>query len=229
MEEWRDIEDFPGDKVSNFGRVGSCKACKGFGVWETTPNIQRYLTLGQGAYGYQQVTLSRQGKITLHKVHHLVIEAFVGPRPKDMVVCHNNGNPSDNDLSNLRYDTHIANALDRNLHGTSGGLTPEQVLEIRKRIQSGELYKTVAKEYDRNISNVYEICAGKSYSNLPGPIQKTRTYRHSAKLTDKDVQSIRTQYREGALQRILAEKYKISISMVSRIVNNQRRVQSDTD
>jgi hypothetical protein len=51
-------------------------------------------------------------------VHHLVIEAFLGPRPDGMDACHNNGQSHDNRLENLRWDTPINNAADRRAHGT---------------------------------------------------------------------------------------------------------------
>jgi hypothetical protein len=51
-------------------------------------------------------------------VHQLVLEAFVGPRPRGMESCHNNGNQTDNRLVNLRWDTKSENNLDRVRHGT---------------------------------------------------------------------------------------------------------------
>src|SRR3546814_12305779 len=51
-------------------------------------------------------------------VHDLVTEAFIGPKPRGLEVCHNNGTRNDNRLVNLRYDTRSANAMDRHLHGT---------------------------------------------------------------------------------------------------------------
>ena len=50
-------------------------------------------------------------------VHHWVMEAFVGPRPVDTHICHTDGDPSNNHLSNLRYDTPSVNSLDAVLHG----------------------------------------------------------------------------------------------------------------
>ncbi len=50
------------------------------------------------------------------KVHHLVAAAFIGPRPEGMVICHNNGDPLDNRVENLRYDTQAANIEDMYAH-----------------------------------------------------------------------------------------------------------------
>jgi hypothetical protein len=51
-------------------------------------------------------------------VHHLILEAFVGPRPAGLIGCHNDGNPQNNWPSNLRWDTHASNSADMLAHGT---------------------------------------------------------------------------------------------------------------
>lgn len=51
-------------------------------------------------------------------VHHLVLITFVGERPEGAECCHNQNNPSNNNLVNLRWDTHLANVLDKEKHGT---------------------------------------------------------------------------------------------------------------
>ena len=42
------------------------------------------------------------GNAKMEKVHRLVLEAFVGPNPPGLECCHNNGDPSDNRVENLR-------------------------------------------------------------------------------------------------------------------------------
>lgn len=54
----------------------------------------------------------------MHLVHRLVLEAFLGPCPDGMEGCHNNGDPTDNRLQNLRWDTHSSNMRDMRIHGT---------------------------------------------------------------------------------------------------------------
>ncbi len=51
------------------------------------------------------------------KVHILVLEAFVGPRPLGLEGCHDDGDPANNRLTNLRWDTPSSNAVDRVRHG----------------------------------------------------------------------------------------------------------------
>lgn len=51
-------------------------------------------------------------------VHRLVLEAFVGPCPEGMEGCHGDGDPTNNSLGNLRWDTATSNQLDKVRHGT---------------------------------------------------------------------------------------------------------------
>ena len=67
--------------------------------------------------GYIYLVLHAGQKKKTAKVHRLVLETFVGACPAGMEACHNNGNPADNRLENLRWDTRQNNALDRVKHG----------------------------------------------------------------------------------------------------------------
>jgi hypothetical protein len=51
-------------------------------------------------------------------VHHLVLEAFVGPRPAGHEAAHGDGDKTNNALANLRWATPKENAADRYRHGT---------------------------------------------------------------------------------------------------------------
>jgi NUMOD4 motif/HNH endonuclease len=68
--------------------------------------------------GRRFVRLTVENDSHLMRVHRLVLMAFVGPCPEGMEGCHNNGDPSDNRLVNLRWDTHPENMYDRGRHGT---------------------------------------------------------------------------------------------------------------
>lgn len=51
-------------------------------------------------------------------VHRVVLMTFVGPCPEGQQACHNNGQPNDNRVSNLRWDTPQKNRDDIRRHGT---------------------------------------------------------------------------------------------------------------
>lgn len=59
------------------------------------------------------------GKRRTRKVHHLVLEAFVGPCPLGQEARHLDGNPLNADLVNLIWGTPTANHWDRVRHGTA--------------------------------------------------------------------------------------------------------------
>lgn len=102
-EEWRDIDGHEGlYQVSNTGKVKSLRSGK-------------ILKTDSGEWGHQRVNLGRRERGL--RVHRLVLEAFVGPCPPGMECCHNNGDPSDNRVENLRWDTKKANVADRRKHG----------------------------------------------------------------------------------------------------------------
>lgn len=68
--------------------------------------------------GYHQVTLSREGKHTTHRIHVLVLLAFRGPCPPGREGAHDDGNKDNNGLGNLWWKTRGENIADQVLHGT---------------------------------------------------------------------------------------------------------------
>lgn len=124
VEQWRPVVGWEGlYEVSDMGRVRSTdsivderdrwggvrsRAVKGR-ILSTTP-VKRH--------GYPRLTLSRNGRRRPVKVATLVAEAFIGPRPAGMEVCHWDGDRVNSRLCNLRYDTPRANRMDSIRHGT---------------------------------------------------------------------------------------------------------------
>lgn len=83
----------------------------------------RILTPHRGASrrsGYTRVGLMRDGTRKTGWVYVLVARAFLGPLPEGMVTCHNDGDGTNNALSNLRYDTPASNMQDQIKHGVHG-------------------------------------------------------------------------------------------------------------
>ena len=102
-KEWQKIPDRDYE-VSNYGDVRKF-------------TTKRLLSSGN-SYNYPRVKICYKAKYKARLVSSLVIEAFVGPRPKGMFCCHNDGNPNNNLITNLRYDTPKGNMADTLIHGT---------------------------------------------------------------------------------------------------------------
>ena len=68
---------------------------------------------------YYHVIFSTSGREELNLLHRLVLENFVGPCPDGMECCHNDGNPDNNRLDNLRWGTPSENSRDKIRHGTT--------------------------------------------------------------------------------------------------------------
>ena len=109
MEEiWLDALGFEGIyQVSNLGQVKSMKFGREL-LLKSRPT---------GPYGYLGMTLYKRIKHKHtkkydRKIHLLVLEAFVGPRPEGLVGCHNDGDVTNNTLENLRWDTQANNIQD---------------------------------------------------------------------------------------------------------------------
>lgn len=120
--EWRPVVGFPGYEVSNAGQVRSLRRQfyrHGYPVQlqsrTLTPVIKR------SRYGRPVaaiVSVSIDGAKTDLRVHRLVLEAFVGPCPADQEGCHEDGDPANNRLGNLRWGTRQSNRDDMVRHGT---------------------------------------------------------------------------------------------------------------
>ncbi len=89
-------------------------------IWRKIPNYPQYKVNASGVIigpsgkllqyqykssGHPYITVGpRSSRKNLH-VHHAVLTAFRGDRPEHMEARHLNGNPSDNQLSNLAWGT----------------------------------------------------------------------------------------------------------------------------
>ena len=114
-EEWRTVPGYEGAyEVSSIGRVRSLARLDSRG----RRRAARLLALVTQPSGHLTVALYRGGVRRTVLVHRVVLEAFVGPCPPGMEACHRNDIPSDNAVSNLRWDTRSGNQLDSVRNGT---------------------------------------------------------------------------------------------------------------
>jgi transcriptional regulator of met regulon len=120
-EQWLPIAEYVGVyEVSSLGRVRSLTRIVQ-GKWPRRIPT-KILRLTKHNKGYRCVTLYRDGRPNKQLVHHLVLEAFVGPRPPDKEGCHGDRDRTHNDVENLRWGTRSDNMQDAVRHGTHNRL-----------------------------------------------------------------------------------------------------------
>lgn len=122
-EEWRPVPGWEAFyAVSSMGRVktlaGAVKYYDATSRSRIFPRPMREKLMCPGVtHGYSHVGLKFYGQLERRQVHRLLLESFVGPCPDGMEGCHNDGNPRNNRLENLRWDTHSGNMRDLVAHG----------------------------------------------------------------------------------------------------------------
>lgn len=118
MEEWRDVVGYEGlYQVSNLGNVRSLDRIITYATSGQTRQYRGQL-LSPGKTGDRLTVSLGNGTAKSFYVHDLVLIAFKGPCPEGMEGCHNDGNGTFNDVTNLRWDTRSENTYDRVRHGT---------------------------------------------------------------------------------------------------------------
>lgn len=120
IETWKDIFNCEGRyQVSDWGQVKSLDREIISSTGQRYFHHGRILKLRKHTGGYSTVCFSVNGKVKPqeHYVHQLVLKTFVCERPEGYDSCHNDGDPSNNHLSNLRWDTCGENHKDRYKHG----------------------------------------------------------------------------------------------------------------
>jgi hypothetical protein len=169
--EYRDVVGFSGYKVGSDGSVWSCWRTNG----EASTDFRR-LRGSRYRRGYLRVTLGRR---TRKCIHHLVLEAFVGPCPSGMVACHfPDTDPSNNSVNNLRWDTQAGNMCDRELCGnTMRGdsharaiLTSEVVRKCRVMASDGESIAHIARLAGVSDVVMGQAVRGETWKEAGGPL-----------------------------------------------------------
>jgi len=145
--------------ISNYGRIKSLKYGK-----------EKILKPKIDKEGYSSVNISKNNIRKIFYIHRLVLEAFVGPCPVGMEVCHNDGNPSNNFIGNLRYDTHFNNIQDAVKHGTLVGnskLNEKQVRIIKYLLKTKILtQKEIGKIFCVNERTISAINNNKTWKEI---------------------------------------------------------------
>ena len=123
----------------------------------------RLLKPGRMPRGHLSVALGRGNSQCVHK---LVLLAFVGAAPDKHECCHNNGNPADNRLENLRWGTRSENNIDAVVHHNRGKLSESDIQDIRRRlaVEGRGVGRKLAAKYGVHETTISAIKVGRHYA-----------------------------------------------------------------
>ena len=173
------IPNFPDYLISDTGIVYSNAERANRGRPKKPVLKSQWLCRGYWAVDIQNKSIRRKAF-----VHHLVLETFVGHRPKGSQCRHLDGNPLNPVLSNLKWGTRKENQMDRIIHGTDNRgskhgmskLTETEVKEIRdlaisankniRKIDKGGNYKEIANRFNVSPSTIVHIVRGSTWSHV---------------------------------------------------------------
>lgn len=137
--------------VSNLGRVRHAV-------------FDRMKALTPDKEGYLQVRLCKNNCPKTHRVHRLVLTAFVGASEDEAM--HLDHNKANNSLSNLAWGTRAENEAQKDAAGRRTRwtkLTHEQVETIHKERSLGKTLKEIGALVGTHFSNVSLILKGKTW------------------------------------------------------------------
>ena len=160
-EMWKSIPGYEGYyEASSLGRIrGVDRTVRG--RWGAYISRGHILKTNNVHNGYLQVKFSIDGEKTQPLVHRLVAMTFI-PNPGNLPqVNHKDGNPANNDMTNLEWCTASENSLHRCRVLKKKVGRPERKVRC---IDTGIVYDSshhAAKALNINQGNIFSVCQGK--------------------------------------------------------------------
>lgn len=176
-EQWKSIPGFEGlYSISSEGNVWSEARTVRGPRGSTRERGGRLVSASVTSNGYKTVHLWRENKRTTRTVHSLVAEVFLAPPEEGRSqVCHNNGDPLDNRVGNLRWGSPRENSADRKGHGTyicgkqvaNSRLTDENVVLVRTLYAGGTWRQSdLAERFGVDQAQIGRVIAGKAWAHV---------------------------------------------------------------
>jgi NUMOD4 motif/HNH endonuclease len=222
MEEWKPVVGYAGlYEVSDLGRVRSLPrngTVKQIKVLKLSPDKDGYLTV-----------FLRNKTSAKRRVHNLVLEAFKGPRPRDLgptVQCrHLDDNKINNTPKNLSWGTALENYEDSIKFGK--GLIPKIGEECYNSKLTNEIVRDIylstdtqpelAKKYNIDQAHISAIKLRKVWTHVTkdlGPPGKSNHPMGKRPLSEEDARDI---FLSTETQTVLAKRYNVNQTLISAI------------
>lgn len=174
VDQWREIDRFPGFRFTHDGFIWSCWT---LGCQPRIGSSWKRIKACDSGNGYLRVVLrdieNRRRSLWAHR---LIAEAFLGSPPHGQEVRHfPDHNRTNNCVANLRYGTRADNCADCKLHGrnTQGDrhplakLSTHDVLRIRTlHNEDGTSVRDLAEMFGISRSQVYRLVSRQSWSDV---------------------------------------------------------------
>lgn len=144
------ISKYECDTEGNVYRKGSAQPLKAF----------------DDGRGYLAVVLMSDKGFKLRcKVHAVIANTFIGPRPEGFIVEHKNLNKHDNRVSNLEYISQRENVARAQVKVKNKRyLTLDEVKYIKEQIHKGYSFTEIGTDMGLPFWVVRDIAVGKTYS-----------------------------------------------------------------
>jgi len=177
MEIWKDIKDYENIyQISNLGRVKRLERK----VIDTLKRIYTYpekiLTGDHSKSDYTKITLVKNRKNKVFRIHRLVAITFIPNLENKREVNHKDGNKLNNNIANLEWvspSENIRHAFNAGLSTQKGSknnfskLTEDQVKEIFKLAATSKFTQTeIAKKFKISRTTVSDIKNKKRWGYL---------------------------------------------------------------
>lgn len=164
-DEWHDIPGYPGYQITRSGRVRNTSHRQGV---RRGQDLKHHID----PLGYRCLHFVVDGRQRKLRLHRLLLLTFVGPPAAGQThTRHLDGDPANNDLSNLAWGTPKENAADVDVHGRrartySRQFTDEEVREIRAAYALGRNMTQFCRERGWPYSATYLAARRHSYQHV---------------------------------------------------------------
>jgi len=222
--------EFPLYHITNDGRLFSKRSRNGIGeskFWHEHVGALDKL-------GYKRFLIrNSSGERKTVLAHRLVAGVYIGDIPSGMMVCHNDGNPRNNNLLNLRIDTELSNQTDRIKHGTrtqgeevnTNVLSEEQVFKAYEMAAEGMFNTQIAFQFGVNPTAIDAIFRRRNWKFLQIPQElvdaadKNRKRRQKSTIKREDILTIFQKKKNGMPPSQIAEIYNANPATIYAILN----------
>lgn len=208
-EIWATNLNHPKYLISSYGRIYNLYS-------------NRYLKPTQNGEGYLRIKLRRNNSNPKDTkqwfVHNLVLDTFIGERPKDNI-CRHYPNPDKtcNNINNLQWGTQSENIQDRLELGSGTKLTPQEVINIKNDIINKRTCSDIAKQYNISDGIINNIKHGKMWTEIGPDLSNYEVTLGKGKFTKTDILNIKTRILNGESNIDIANDYNVHRGTISAI------------